>query len=76
MLRELKGIKLAPSISQCDTPPCYGTGRGERVILDFVTVTIDIFLTPRPTGTPPIFPYGNTGGEVEMYSAFALAPIL
>ena len=22
-------------------------------------------------GTPPIFPYGNTGGEVEMYSAFA-----
>ena len=27
-------------------------------------------------GTPPIFPYGNTGGEVEMYSSFAFAPIL
>ena len=27
-------------------------------------------------GTPPIFPYGNTGGEVEMYSFFALALIL
>ena len=27
-------------------------------------------------GTPPIFPYGNTGGEVEMYSFFSLASIL
>ncbi len=53
MLRGPKGIKLAPSISQCDTPPCYGTGRGERVILDFVTVTIDIFLTPPSFGHLP-----------------------
>ena len=27
-------------------------------------------------GTPPIFPYGNTGGEVEMYSSFASTSIL
>jgi len=34
-------------------PPCYGRWQGERVILDFVTVTADIFLTPPSFGHLP-----------------------
>ena len=33
-------------------------------------------LTPSPFGYSPYIPFRNTGGEVEMYSSFALAPIL
>ena len=33
-------------------------------------------LTPSPYGHSPYIPCRNTGGEVEMYSSFAFAPIL
>ena len=33
-------------------------------------------LTPSPFGHSPYIPCRNTGGEVEMYSSFAFAPIL
>jgi len=33
-------------------------------------------LTPLPFGHSPYIPCRNTGGEVEMYSSFAFAPIL
>ena len=33
-------------------------------------------LTPSPFGHSPYIPFRNTGGEVEMYSSFAFAPIL
>ena len=33
-------------------------------------------LTPSPLGHSPHIPCRNTGGEVEMYSSFAFAPIL
>ena len=32
--------------------------------------------TPSPCGHSPYIPFRNTGGEVEMYSSFAFAPIL
>jgi len=34
-------------------PPCYGARQGERVILDFVAATVDIFLTPPSFGHLP-----------------------
>ena len=66
------------------TPPCYGARQGERVILDFVTATADIFLTPPSYGHLPYIlrcktPRKATGhgrGEGEMYFPFASAPIL
>jgi len=33
--------------------PCYGARQGERVILDFVIATVDIFLTPPSFGLLP-----------------------
>ena len=33
----------------------YGARQGEKVILDFVTVTADIFLTPPSLRTPPLY---------------------
>ena len=39
-------------------------------------VLLLVFLTPSPFGHSPYIPCRNTGGEVEMYSSFAFAPIL
>ena len=33
----------------------YGARQGEKVILDFVTATADIFLTPPSLRTPPLY---------------------
>ena len=44
----------------------YGARQGEKVILDFVTATADIFLTPPSLRTPPLyFAVQNTGGECD-----------
>ena len=55
----------------------YGARQGEKVILDFVTATADIFLTPPSLRTPPLyFAVQNTEEEGEMYSPFASSSIL
>ena len=44
----------------------YGARQGEKVILDFVTATADIFLTPPSLRTPPLyFAVQNAGEEGE-----------
>ena len=44
----------------------YGARQGEKVILDFVTATADIFLTPPSLRTPPLyFAVQNTEEEGE-----------
>ena len=46
--------------------PAYGVRQGEKVILDFVTATADIFLTPPSLRTPPLyFAVQNTEEEGE-----------
>ena len=50
--------------------PAYGARQGEKVILDFVTATADIFLTPPSLRTPPLyFAVQNTGEEVNPHKA-------
>ena len=50
---------------QCDTP-AYGARQGrslEVALYSFAMNKSFLIQPPRPAGTPPIFPYGNTGGE-------------
>ena len=56
-----------PSVSLASSPPDKG-GIG--------VCALARILTPSPFGHSPYIPFRNTGGEVEMYSSFALAPIL
>ena len=49
----------------------YGARQGEKVILDFVTATADIFLTPPSLRTPPLyFAVQNTEEEGESNPLF------
>ena len=50
---------------QCDTP-AYGARQGrslEVALYSFAMNKSFLIQPPRPAGTPPIFPNGNTGGE-------------
>ena len=41
----------------------YGARQGRSLEVALYSFAIFLFQPPRPAGTPPIFPYGNTGGE-------------
>ena len=42
---------------------CYGVWQGRSLEVALYSFAIFLIQPPRPAGTPPIFPYGNTGGE-------------
>ena len=41
----------------------YGARQGRSLEVALYSFAIFLIQPPRPLGTPPIFPYGNTGGE-------------
>ena len=41
----------------------YGARQGRSLEVALYSFAIFLIQPPRPSGTPPIFPYGNTGGE-------------